>query len=152
VSRHVEHTHSGVSSAAQTDDFARPSASRGQLFTDADTEPRARYARDVTTPSLPDLKGRCADLASELDDVSSESAGDFDIYRRGKVTFARVAAYVLEVRLPADIAEAAMRTSDTSAADERGWIRFSPSGRERHVTDRADAWFQTGWRHAVPTS
>ena len=53
------------------------------------------------------------------------------------------------MRLPADIAEAAVRTSDTSMVPgETGWIRFAPQGRERHVTDRASAWFQTAWRHA----
>jgi hypothetical protein len=34
-------------------------------------------------------------------------------------------------------------------AGERGWIRFTPSSDERHVADRAEAWFRTAWRRAL---
>lgn len=90
-----------------------------------------------------------AELAVELGEVSSAGDGGVVSYQRGGVVFARAAADALEVRLPGDIAEAAGRTPDTvSIPGERGWIRFTPRGRERHVTDRATAWFQTAWRHA----
>ena len=56
----------------------------------------------------------------------------------------------LEVRLPTDIAEAALRTPDTALdPDDRGWVRFTPAEAERHVGDRATAWFQIAWRHAT---
>jgi hypothetical protein len=55
------------------------------------------------------------------------------------------------VRLPPDIAEAALRTPDTSALPEGpDWVRFTPASQERHDVDRAAAWFQTAWRHAGP--
>jgi hypothetical protein len=90
-----------------------------------------------------------ADLAAESDDVSSSGDAGIVAYRRGAVLFARVSADALEVRLPADIADAALRTPDTAAIPgDAGWLRFSPSGRERHVVDRATAWFQIARRHA----
>jgi hypothetical protein len=97
----------------------------------------------------PDLMVLAAEMAAELDDVSS--AGDEGVvtYRRGGTVFARVSADALEVRLPADIADAALRTPDTAALPGgTGWLRFAPLGRERHVVDRATAWFQMAWRHA----
>ena len=102
----------------------------------------------MTDDGAPDLAGLCADVASELDEVSSSPDGDTLTYRRGSVTFAHVSRSTLEVRLPADIGEVALRTPDTTTADAAGWVRFTPSDAERHVTDRATAWFQTAWRHA----
>jgi len=97
----------------------------------------------------PDLMVLVADLAAESDDVSSSGDEGIVSYRRGTVLFARVSADALEVRLPADIADAALRTPDTAAIpSDAGWLRFSPRGRERHVVDRATAWFQMAWRHA----
>jgi hypothetical protein len=97
----------------------------------------------------PDLMVLVADLAAEAEGVSSSGDKGIVSYRRGAVLFARVSADALEVRLPADIADAALRTPDTTAlAGAPGWLRFSPRGRERHVTDRASAWFQMAWRHA----
>ena len=98
--------------------------------------------------AAPDLASLCADLADELDDVTGSAEGDVVAYARGGSVFARVAGSTLEVRLPADIAEAALRTTDTAAGDEPGWIRFAPRDSERHVIDRATAWFLTAARHA----
>jgi len=95
-----------------------------------------------------DLAALCAEVAAELGDVSIGGEGDAVTYRRGEADFVRVTTSVLEVRLPADIAEAALRTPGTSAGSESGWIRFAPDSAERHATDRAAAWFQTAWRHA----
>ena len=97
----------------------------------------------------PHLDRLCADVAAELDEVSSATAGGAVVYARGNAEFARVTPTTLEVRLPSDIAEAALRTTDTTALPEPGWIRFQPADDERHVTDRAAAWFQTAWRHAT---
>jgi len=98
----------------------------------------------------PDLAGLCAELADELDGVVSSSDGETTTYSRGEGAFARASCSRLEVRLPADIAEAALNTPDTVLdPDDRGWVRFTPKGGERHVTDRATAWFQTAWRHAA---
>ena len=91
-------------------------------------------------------------LSDGLDEVSLSDDVGTVTYARGGTTFARASASLLEVRLPVDIAEAALRTSDTSAGDGPGWVRFEPRDAERHVIDRAEAWFQTAWRHAADTS
>jgi hypothetical protein len=100
----------------------------------------------MTMDPGPDLMVLLAELAAELDEVTSSGDGGIVTYQVAGAVFARVSADALEVRLPEDIAEAALRT--TALAGAPGWLRFVPRGRERHVTDRASAWFQTAWRHA----
>lgn len=95
-----------------------------------------------------DLSALAADAADGLEDVRSRAEGDGTTYARAGIPYARVRADRLEVRLPDDILEAALRTPDTTRA-ERGWIRFSPTTADRHVTDRAGAWLLTAWRHAA---
>jgi hypothetical protein len=103
----------------------------------------------MSEPFGPDLMVLSADLAAELGDVSSSGDGGVVSYQRTGTIFARVSADTLEVRLPADIADAALRTPDTSPIPgDTSWVRFTPRGRERHVTDRAAAWFEMAWRHA----
>jgi hypothetical protein len=105
---------------------------------------------DTSEAPGPDLMVLTADLAAELEDVSSDGEGGIVTYRRGGTIFARVSADALEMRLPADIADAALGTPDTvTLPGGAGWLRFSPQGRERHVVDRASAWFLTAWRHAA---
>jgi hypothetical protein len=104
----------------------------------------------MTTDGAPDLAGLCVELADELDEVSSSADGGVTAYARGGAVFARVSGLTMEIRLPADIADAALRTPDTVVdPDDRGWVRFTPADDERHVIDRATAWFQTAWRHAA---
>ena len=103
----------------------------------------------MTEESGPDLMVLVAEVAAELGEVTSSGDGGVVAYQVAGVVFARVSADALEVRLPADIADAALRTPDTAVIPgEPGWLRFSPQGRERHVVDRAMAWFQLAWRHA----
>jgi hypothetical protein len=103
----------------------------------------------MTDNAAPDLAGLCADVAAKLDEVTSSADGDVTSYARGNAPFARVSGSRLEVRLPVDIAEAALRTPDTALdPDDRGWLRFTPGDGERHVTDRASAWFEIAHRHA----
>jgi hypothetical protein len=95
-----------------------------------------------------------AELAETLDGVTSVDDAGLVSYQRGGVTFARVSADALELRLPEDIAEAAARTPDTVALPGPvGWVRLAPLGEPRgdasHAVDRATAWFQTAWRHAA---
>ena len=100
----------------------------------------------------PDLMVLAAELAGTLEGTAWDGDGGRVSYRRGDVVFARVSTDGLEVRLPEDIADAAERTPDTAALPgQPGWIRFTPRGSERHVIDRATAWFQTAWRHAEST-
>jgi hypothetical protein len=97
-----------------------------------------------------DLQDLVAELAADLEDTSVSGDGGVVAYRRGETVFARASADFLELRLPVDIADAAARTPDTvESAGAPGWIRFTPRGHERHVADRATAWFETAWRHAV---
>ena len=104
----------------------------------------------MTTPSAPALDDLARGLAEELGEATMTRADDLTSYARAGSVFARVSSNVLEVRLPEDIADAASRSLDTVAiAVETGWIRFTPSTDERHVTDRAEAWFRTAWRHAL---
>ena len=103
----------------------------------------------MTADDGPDLMLLASELAGELEGVSSSGDGGVVSYTREGAAFARLSADALDIRLPADIAEAALRTPDTTAVPgDTGWVRFAPRGRERHVTDRATAWFQTAWRHA----
>jgi hypothetical protein len=104
----------------------------------------------MTAETGPDLMVLADELAGELEEVSTHGDGGVVTFQRADVVFARVSADAIELRLPPDIAEAALRTPDTGAvAGASGWVRFAPRGRERHVTDRATAWFQTAWRHAA---
>lgn len=102
----------------------------------------------MTNDAAPDLAGLCADVAEELDEVSASEDHEGVAYSRHGTVFARVRGSMLDVRLPADIAEAALRTTDTVAGRGAGWVRFAPTSAERHVLDRATAWFQTAWRYA----
>jgi hypothetical protein len=97
----------------------------------------------------PDLADLAATVVVELDDVTVTGDGGVTVYSRGDTVFARATVEALELRLPEDIAEAALRTPDTlPVPGQTGWVRFVPSDGERHVIDRAAAWLQTAWRHA----
>ena len=102
------------------------------------------------TENRPDLAALCAGCAAELDDATGTTDGDTTAYAREGVEFARVEGVTLRVRLPVDIAEAALNTPDTQLdPDDRGWLLFTPADAERHVIDRATAWFRIAWKHAI---
>lgn len=104
----------------------------------------------MTNDGAPDLAGLCSGIAEESGDVALSSEGDDVAYARAGALFARVSGSTLQVRLPVDIAEAALRTPDTTLdPDDRGWVVFAPGPDAQHVADRATAWFQTAWRHAA---
>ncbi len=104
----------------------------------------------MSDDSALDLVGLCAECAAELDDAVSSADGSTTVYRREGIEFARVADGALRVRLPVDIAEAALSTPDTSLEPtDRGWLVFSPGTSEPHVIDRAKAWFRIAWKHAA---
>ena len=103
----------------------------------------------MTENDAPDLAGLCAVLAAEMDEVTSSPEGGSVAYARGGAVFGRVSGSRLEVRLPAEIAAAAMRTPDTMLdPSDRGWVRFEPADLDPGAVDRAEAWFRTAWRHA----
>jgi hypothetical protein len=100
--------------------------------------------------AAPDLVGLCASCAAELEDAAGTTDGAVTSYAREGVAFARVEGATLQVRLPVDIAEAALNTPDTMLdPDDRGWLSFTPADSERHVIDRATAWFRIAWKHAT---
>jgi len=101
----------------------------------------------VTDQPADDLLAIAADVAADLDEIEEAATSKDTTYARVGMVYARVRPDQLEVRLPGDIIEAALRTSDTSRADA-GWLRFRPTSNERHVADRARAWLVTAWRHA----
>ena len=104
----------------------------------------------MTNDGAPDLAGLCSGIADELDEVAVSSEAGAVTYARAGAVFARVSGSTLQVRLPVDIAEAALRTPDTTLdPEERGWLAFAPGPQAQHVDDRATAWFQTAWRHAA---
>jgi hypothetical protein len=103
----------------------------------------------MTGDTKPDLVALCAACAAELEDATGLADGAAAVYTREGVEFARVEGATLRVRLPVDIAEAALNTPATKLdPDDRGWLMFSPSSDERHVIDRATAWFRLAWKHA----
>ena len=69
--------------------------------------------------------------------------------RDGHLFAARPDEHTVELRIGAEIAEAARRTPDTTTSD-RGddWIRFAPREWDKHATDRLEAWFRVAWRAA----
>ena len=88
-----------------------------------------------------------ADLLDEAGGVETPASRQ---YARNGVTFAiRSGEEVIELRLTADIAEAALRTPDTHPSSHGGdWILFSPPIWDDHARDRLEAWFRVAWRFA----
>lgn len=81
--------------------------------------------------------------------MTAVRVGDATEYRRASGTFAVLARDTVELRLNAEVAEAARRTPATSGSG-RGpeWVRFSPPALDDHALDRAEAWFRSAWRAA----
>ena len=90
-------------------------------------------------------------LAAELGDVEAIAKGAETDYLRADRLFAVAhAGGSVELRLRADVADAALRTPDTAASD-RGeeWIDFSPPRwADPLARDRLGAWFLLAWRAA----
>jgi len=98
------------------------------------------------------LSGLFARLAEELSEVTvsaSTEGTEGTEYRRGDRAFAAVADRAVEVRLHPEVAEAAQRTSHTTASSRgAGWVRFEPLSVDGFALDRAGAWFLSAWRAA----
>jgi hypothetical protein len=88
-----------------------------------------------------------ADLLDEADDVQTLASRE---YARGRVAFAhRTGEEVIELRLGAEIADAALRTPDTQPSSRgAGWVTFAPRTWDDHARDRLEAWFRVAWRLA----
>jgi hypothetical protein len=90
-----------------------------------------------------------ADIASELDEVqTTTTSGGFEL-RRGSRLFAVVDRAAVEFRLRADVADAVLRTPDTSPSGRGNeWVRFEPEAIDPSVEDRLAAWITSAWRAA----
>jgi len=88
-------------------------------------------------------------LATEAGDVTPTKTFSGTEYLRHGQAFAAVGGDAVELRLLADVAEAARRTPDASSS-ARGdeWVRFAPSAWDDHARDRLEAWFRVAWRFA----
>jgi hypothetical protein len=88
-----------------------------------------------------------ADLLDEAGGVETPASRQ---YARNGVTFAiRSGEEQIELRLTADIAEAALRTPDAHPSSHgEDWILFSPPTWDDHAQDRLGAWFRVSWRLA----
>lgn len=87
-------------------------------------------------------------LASEAGAESRKTGGSVEYTNTGNV-FAVSDSGGVELRLLADIAEAARRTPDTSeSARGDDWVRFTPREWDDHARDRLEAWFRVAWRFA----
>ncbi len=68
----------------------------------------------------------------------------------GAALVAVVESDALEVRLRPAVADAALRTTDTSASIRgRGWVRFAPADFDDPARDRALAWLDSAIRLAL---
>jgi hypothetical protein len=90
------------------------------------------------------------DVVGELDPVSRRADRSAIVFERGDRPFAVLDGGALEVRLDPAIAAAALRTPDTDASSRgHGWVSFSPSVLDQMAVDRAAAWLEYAWRHAL---
>ncbi len=95
------------------------------------------------------LSGLFARLAEELSEVTVSASTEGTEYRRGSRVFAAAGDSAVEVRLHPEVAEAAQRTSHTTASSRgAGWVRFEPPSVDGFALDRAGAWFLSAWRAA----
>jgi len=91
-----------------------------------------------------------ADVVAGIGEVGRSADGAATVFGREGHAFAALAGDTLEVRLDAAVGAAALRTPDTEASS-RGpaWVRFSPPELDRMAIDRATAWLEYAWRHAL---
>lgn len=85
-----------------------------------------------------------------LDGVESATDAGGTVYSAAGGPFARLTADALDLRLEPLVAQAALRTPDTTASDRGpGWVRFAPRALDRFAADRVRAWIEHAWRHAA---
>ena len=100
----------------------------------------------ASADTLIDLFAR---LAEELAEVTVSASPEDTEYRREDRAFAAAGDSAVEVRLHPEVAEAAQRTSHTTASSRgAGWVRFEPPSVDGFALDRAGAWFLSAWRAA----
>jgi hypothetical protein len=94
--------------------------------------------------SLGDL---LAELLDETPDVSVSATREYA--HRGKPFAHRTSEDTIELRLGAEIGEAALRTPDTHPSSRGSdWISFTPATWDDMAADRLHAWFKVAWKLA----
>jgi acyl dehydratase len=90
------------------------------------------------------------DVVGDLEQVSRREDQRATVFERDDHTFAVLAGDSLDVRLDPAVAAAALRTPDTDTSPRgHGWVTFSPSLLDQMAVDRAAAWLEYAWRHAL---
>lgn len=94
--------------------------------------------------SLGDL---LAELLDETPDVSVSASRE---YAHNGVAFAhRTGEETIDLRLGAEIGEAALRTADTHISSRgQEWVTFTPKVWDDMAADRLRAWFRLAWKLA----
>src|SRR4051812_24238455 len=122
--------------AASSAPSSGTTANQSRYRSDVDADPDEATAPQNPIDLLDELIGEAADV-----DVASVGGG-FEYSRNGRLFAARAGDETVEVRLGAEIAEAATRTPDTRvSARGADWVRFAPSAWDNHALDRLEAWF-----------
>jgi hypothetical protein len=97
--------------------------------------------------SLDDL---VATAIADLGSVERRTTDGATVFARAGRQFGAATADMLEVRLDPRVAAAALRTPDTTPSTRGpGWVSFAPATLDRYAVDRATAWLEHGWRHAL---
>jgi hypothetical protein len=98
-------------------------------------------------PSETSLGDLLAELLDEMPDVDLSATRE---YAHDGVAFAhRTGEESIDLRLGAEIGEAALRTPDTGTSSRgRDWVSFSPKAWDDMAVDRLRAWFRVAWRFA----
>lgn len=99
--------------------------------------------------SSDDLKTSLGDLLAELLDETLEvELSATREYAHNGVAFAhRTDEETIDLRLGAEIGEAALRTPDTHPSSRgKDWVAFAPKVWDSLAADRLKAWFRVAWR------
>jgi hypothetical protein len=99
-----------------------------------------------------------AELLAELERISAEQPdiafamedGGHRTWSRGGTPFATLRGSTVELRIGSAIAEAAVRTPDTTRSEiGADWVAFSPAALDDQARDRLEAWFAAAYRRAT---
>jgi hypothetical protein len=98
-------------------------------------------------PSDQSLGDLLAELLDEIPDVDVSASRE---YAHNGVAFAhRTGEEAIDLRLGAEIGEAALRTPDTHPSSRGShWVSFTPGSWNDMAVDRLKAWFRVAWRLA----
>jgi hypothetical protein len=98
-------------------------------------------------PSDQSLGDLLAELLDETPDLEVSASREYS--HDGKAFAHRTGEETIDLRLGAEIADAALRTPDTHPSSRGAdWISFTPQTWDSMAVDRLRAWFRVAWRLA----